>query len=152
MCRCLGRRPRCAPALLVTLASCDVEDGEAEIAAWLAVREPGSRGELIDAAARGSPGLRGAAFAVLDRIGADAVPPSGGAGRPLLHAHAAVWLNEHGEEAHLDPADRAWLLVDLGAGLLEEADPRTSSPSCFRMSRPDQAEWSPGSGKSAIRA
>src|SRR5207253_5609114 len=35
-----------------------------------------------------------------------------------------VWLHEHGEEADLGPGDRAWLLVDLGAGLLEEADPR----------------------------
>ena len=43
---------------------------------------------------------------------------------PLLHAHAAVWLHEHDEEAELRPADRTWLLVDLGVGLLEEADPR----------------------------
>jgi len=40
----------------------------------------------------------------------------------LLRAHAAVWLIEHGEEMQLDPADRTWLLVDLGAGLLEEAN------------------------------
>ena len=42
--------------------------------------------------------------------------------RPLLRAHAAVWLIEHGEQVPLDPADRTWLLVDLGAGLLEEAN------------------------------
>jgi hypothetical protein len=115
-----------AAALLATLASCDVEDGEAEIAAWLAVRtdEKAAR-ELIDAASRGSPGLRGAGFAVLDRIGAEAVPAVRAAlDDPVLHAHAAVWLHEHGEEADLGPGDRAWLLVDLGAGLLEEADPR----------------------------
>jgi len=115
-----------AAALLVTLASCDVEDGEAEIAAWLAARtrEDAAR-ELIDAAGQGSPGLRGAGFAVLDRIGAPAVPAVRAAlGNPVLHAHAAVWLHEHGEEADLGPGDRAWLLVDLGAGLLEEADPR----------------------------
>jgi hypothetical protein len=115
-----------AAALLATLASCDVEDGEAEIAAWLAVRprEEAAR-ELIDAAGRGSPGLRGAGFAVLDRIGAEAVPVVRAAlDDPVLHAHAAVWLHEHGEEADLGPGDRAWLLVDLGAGLLEEADPR----------------------------
>jgi len=114
-----------AAALLATLASCDVEDGEAEIAAWLAVRtrEEAAR-ELIDAAGRGSPGLRGAGFAVLDRIGAEAVPVVRAAlDDPVLHAHAAVWLHEHGEEAELGPGDRAWLLVDLGAGLLEEADP-----------------------------
>lgn len=42
----------------------------------------------------------------------------------MLRAHAAVWLHEHGEAAELGPEDRTWLLVDLGAGLLEEADPR----------------------------
>ena len=43
---------------------------------------------------------------------------------PVLRAHAAVWLVEHGEDAELGREDRAWLLVDLGAGLLEEADPK----------------------------
>ena len=114
-----------AMTLLTTLASCDIEDGEAEIAAWLAVRGPAqAAAELIDAARHGSPGLRGAGFAVLDRIGADAVPAARAALRdPLVRAHAAVWLHEHGEDADLAPGDRAWLLVDLGAGLLEEADP-----------------------------
>jgi hypothetical protein len=115
-----------AAALLATLASCDVEDGEAEIASWLAVRTGAAAAqELVDAAGRGSPGLRGAGFAVLDRIGTEAVPAVRAAlDNPVLHAHAAVWLHEHGEEADLGPGDRAWLLVDLGAGLLEEADPR----------------------------
>ncbi|MBO0776172.1 MAG: hypothetical protein J2P34_07640, partial [Actinobacteria bacterium] len=115
-----------AAALLVTLASCDVEDGEAEIAAWLAVRTPQqAAAELVEAARQGSPGLRGAGFAVLDRIGPGAVPAVRAAlDDPVLHAHAAVWLHEHGEEADLGPGDRAWLLVDLGAGLLEEADPQ----------------------------
>ncbi len=107
-----------AAALLATLASCDVEDGEAEIAAWLAVRDGAEAArELIDAAGRGSPGLRGAGFAVLDRIGGEAVPAVRAAlDDPVLHAHAAVWLHEHGEEADLVPGDRAWLLVDRGQG------------------------------------
>jgi hypothetical protein len=115
-----------AAALLATLASCDIEDGEAEISAWLAARAPGQAArELIDAARNGTPGLRGAGFAVLDRIGEDAVPAVRAAlSDPVVRAHAAVWLHEHGEEAELGPRDRAWLLVDLGAGLLEEADPR----------------------------
>ncbi len=115
-----------AAGLLATLASCDVEDGEAEIAAWLGARTPQqAAAELIDAARQGSPGLRGAGFAVLDRIGAEAVPAVRAAlDDPILHAHAAVWLHEHGEEAEIGPGDRAWLLVDLGAGLLEEADPQ----------------------------
>jgi hypothetical protein len=115
-----------AAALLATLASSDAEDGEAEIAAWLAARPPGRAArELIDAARRGTPGLRGAGFAVLDRVGEQAVPAVRAALEdPVLRAHAAVWLHEHGEEAELGPGERAWLLVDLGAGLLEEADPR----------------------------
>ena len=114
-----------AVGLLMTLASCDAEDGEAEIGTWLAGRSgPRAARELIRAAASGSPGLRGAAFAVLDRIGGAATPEIRAAlADPLLRAHAAVWLHEHDEEAELRPEDRTWLLVDLGAGLLEEADP-----------------------------
>ena len=115
-----------AVGLLTTLASCDAEDGEAKIGEWLVGRSAEQAAvELIGAAAGGTPGLRGAAFAVLDRIGTAAAPEVRAAlGEPLLRAHAAVWLHEHGEDADLGPADRAWLLVDLGAGLLEEADPR----------------------------
>jgi hypothetical protein len=112
-----------AHGLLAALANCDAEDGEAEITAWLESRDPlQAAADLIDAAADGSPGQRGAAFAVLDRIGLAALDQVRSAlARPLLRAHAAVWLIEHGEDVQLDPADRTWLLVDLGAGLLEEA-------------------------------
>jgi hypothetical protein len=115
-----------AVGLLMTLASCDAEDGESKINEWLLGRsEEQAAAELIAAAASGTPGLRGAAFAVLDRIGKAAVDEVRAAlTEPLLRAHAAVWLHEHGEHADLGPADRTWLLVDLGAGLLEEADPR----------------------------
>jgi len=115
-----------AVGLLTMLASCDAEDGESKISAWLVGRPAqAAAAELIAAAADGTPGLRGAAFTVLDRIGAAAAAEVRAALRePLLRAHAAEWLHEHGEDADLGPADRAWLLVDLGAGLLEEADPR----------------------------
>jgi hypothetical protein len=114
-----------ASGLLAALADCDAEDGEAEITTWLAARDPAAAAsELIAAAAAGSPGQRGAAFAVLDRIGLDALDEVKDAqSNPLLRAHAAVWLFEHGEDVRLDPQDRTWLLVDLGAGLLEEANP-----------------------------
>ncbi len=114
-----------AAALLVTLASCDAEDGEAEISSWLARRTPAqAAAELVQAAGTGSPGLRGAAFAVLDRIGGPAIDAVRAVlTEPVLRAHASVWLHEHGEPAELRPEDRTWLLVDLGAGLLEEADP-----------------------------
>jgi hypothetical protein len=113
-----------AYGLLAALANCDAEDGEAEITAWLAARDPAAAAdELINAAAVGTPGQRGAAFAVLDRIGMSAIDQVRGAlDRPLLRAHAAVWMIEHGEQVPLAPADRTWLLVDLGAGLLEEAN------------------------------
>jgi hypothetical protein len=112
-----------AIGLLAALASCDAEDGETEITRWLEAREPAvAAAELIDAADTGTPGQRGAAFAVLDRIGLaarDEIQAS--LDRPLLRAHSAVWLLEHGEDVRLEPWDRTWLLVDLGAGLLEEA-------------------------------
>ena len=115
-----------ARGLLARLANCDAEDGEAEITAWLAARDAArAAAELIEAAADGSPGQRGAAFAVLDRIGLPALEGVRAAlDQPVLRAHAAVWLIEHGEDVELDPADRTWLLVDLGAGLLEEASPQ----------------------------
>ena len=114
-----------AAGLLMTLASCDAEDGEAEISSWLAGRTPAqAAAELVRAAGSGTPGLRGAAFAVLDRIGEAAIGEVRAAlADPVLRAHASVWLHEHGEQAELRPEDRTWLLVDLGAGLLEEADP-----------------------------
>jgi hypothetical protein len=78
-----------AYGLLAALANCDAEDGEAEITAWLAARDPAeAAAELIDAAAGGSPGQRGAAFAVLDRIGMSAIEQVRGAlNRPLLRTH-----------------------------------------------------------------
>jgi len=114
-----------ASAVLAVLADYDAEDGEAEIAAWLARRSPAQAAdELTEAASTGSPGLRGAAFAVLDRVGDAAFPAVRRAlANPVLRPHAAVWLREHGEEVSLSREDSAWLLVDLGAGLLEEAAP-----------------------------
>ena len=114
-----------AAAVLAVLADYDAEDGEAEIAAWLGRRSPERAAEeLTEAASGGSPGLRGAAFAVMDRVGAAAVPAVRRAlASPVLRPHAAVWLREHGEEVSLSREDSAWLLVDLGAGLLEEAAP-----------------------------
>ena len=114
-----------AAAVLAVLADYDAEDGEAEIAAWLSRRDPEQAAEeLTEAASQGSPGLRGAAFAVMDRVGTAAVPTVRRAlANPVLRPHAAVWLREHGEEAALSREDSAWLLVDLGAGLLEEAAP-----------------------------
>src|SRR5579875_2474864 len=114
-----------AAVLLAALADYDAEQGEAEIAAWLALRGPGeAAAELIEAASQGSPGLRGAAFAVLDRVGEDAVPAVGDAlADPVIRPHAVVWLRDHGEQAQFAVGDQEWLLVDLGAGLLEEAEP-----------------------------
>ena len=116
-----------AAALLAALASCDVEDGEAEIAAWLAVRDP--RGGRARADRGGRPGVTRPARRGDSRCWTGSARRRCPAVRaaldePVLRAHAAVWLHEHGEEADLGPGDRAWLLVDLGAGLLEEADPR----------------------------
>jgi hypothetical protein len=114
-----------AAGLLAGLAGYDAEDGELEIAAWLAVRTPQeAAAELLGAAATSSPGARGAAFAIIDRLGEQVIPLVRSAlDDPVLRPHAAIWLRELGVPAELSAAERAWLLVDLGAGLLEEAEP-----------------------------
>jgi hypothetical protein len=114
-----------AAVLLAALADYDAEEGEAEIAAWLGLRGPAeAAAELMEAARQGSPGLRGAAFAVLDRVGDGAIPAVREAlDDPVLRPHAVVWLRDHGDQAELARGDQEWLLVDLGAGLLEEAEP-----------------------------
>jgi hypothetical protein len=114
-----------AAGLLAGLAGYDAEDGELEIAAWLAGRTPqDAAAELLDAASTSSPGARGAAFAIIDRLGEQVIPLVRSAlDDPVLRPHAAIWLRELGVQADLSAAERAWLLVDLGAGLLEEAEP-----------------------------
>jgi hypothetical protein len=113
-----------APGLLAALAAHDAEDGEQEIASWLRQRSPQrAAADLIQAARQASPGGRGAAFAILDRLGDHVIPLVRTAmDDPVLRPHAAIWLREHGVAAELGPEEQAWLLVDLGAGLLEEAD------------------------------
>jgi len=123
----LGCAASCgAVGLLTGLAGYDAEDGELEIAAWLAERTAQQAAiELLDAASTSSPGARGAAFAIIDRLGEQVIPLVRSAlDDPVLRPHAAIWLRELGVQADLSPAEKAWLLVDLGAGLLEEAEPR----------------------------
>ena len=143
-----------APGLLATLASCDAEDGEAEIAAWLAARTAAqAAAELIQAAGRGSPGLRGAAFAVLDRIGVDAVPAVRSAlAEPVLRAHAAVWLHEHGEQADLATGGPDLAARRPGRRVARGSQTRgTWSPSCCRICRRTHRRKSwPASGRSTI--
>ncbi len=119
-----------AAGLLEGLAGYDAEDGELEIAAWLAGRTPQqAAAELLDAASTSSPGVRGAAFAIIDRLGEQVIPFVRSAlADPVLRPHAAIWLRELGVHTDLTPAEKAWLLVDLGAGLLEEADPSAVAP------------------------
>ena len=114
-----------AAGLLAGLAGCDAEEGEREIAAWLSQRSPQQAAtELLNAASTSSPGARSAAFAIIDRLGERVVPVVRSAlADPVLRPHAAIWLREQGLSADLSPGEKAWLLVDLGAGLLEEADP-----------------------------
>jgi hypothetical protein len=114
-----------AADLLAALARYDAEEGEREVAAWLAERTPHeAAAELLYAASTSSPGVRGAAFAIIDRLGDQVIPLVRKAmADPVLRPHAAIWLRERGAGVELTSAEKAWLLVDLGAGLLEEADP-----------------------------
>ena len=134
---------RGAAGLLTGLAGYDAEDGELEIAAWLAGRTPQEAAiELLEAASTSSPGARGAAFAIIDRLGEQVIPLVRSAlDDPVLRPHAAIWLRELGVEADLTRAEKAWLLVDLGAGLLEEAEPGAVAAELLpELPVPEQAE------------
>lgn len=114
-----------AATLLTRLAGFDAEEGEREVAGWLAERTPSdAAAELLQVAGESTPGSRGAAFAIIDRLGDQVIPLVRRAmSDPVLRPHAAIWLRERGAPVELSVAEKAWLLVDLGAGLLEQADP-----------------------------
>jgi len=62
-------------------------------------------------------------------------------GDPVLRPHAAIWLRELGVHTDLTPAEKAWLLLDLGAGLLEQADPGAVAAELLPdLPAPEQAE------------
>ena len=107
-CRCSGSSPDRAAVLLAALADYDAEEGEAEIAAWLALRGPtDAAAELMEAASRAHRASR-AAFAVLDRVGEEAIPPVREAlADPVLRPHAAVWLRDHGSRPSWPAATRS---------------------------------------------
>jgi hypothetical protein len=140
----LGCAASCGAAgLLAGLASYDAEDGEREIAAWLEGRTPEEAAiELLEAASTSSPGARGAAFAIIDRLGEQVIPLVRSAlDDAVLRPHAAIWLRELGLEADLTRSEKAWLLVDLGAGLLEEAEPGAVAAELLPdLPVPEQAE------------
>jgi hypothetical protein len=119
-----------AVGLLMTLASCDAEDGEAEIGTWLAGRSgPRAARELIKAASTGSPGLRGAAFAVLDRIGDAATRRSG----PRWPIPCCAPTPRYG---CMSTARKPSCGPRTGPGCWS-----TSAPGCWR--RPTRWMWSP---------
>ena len=143
-----------AAAVLAVLADYDAEDGEAEIAAWLARRSPAQAAEeLTEAASQGSPGLRGAAFAVMDRVGSAAVPAVRRAlADPVLRPHAAVWLREHGEEAASAAKTAPGCWSTWAPGCWRRPRPTPWWPNCCRTCRRTRRpSWWPGCGGSSTR-
>ena len=105
------------------------EEFAAETDAWLALREPGAAArELLDFAAAAGPAERMALVTAVRRLG-DAAEPRWRAALdvPALRPYAKMALAEtaDGPQPALEPqpADMAWLIVDLLAITADELEP-----------------------------
>lgn len=91
------------------------------VAVWLERRSPPEAArELLDVAAAGTPGERGAATTVLEELGPEAEPPVREAlEKPAVWRYAASWLHVRDLPAPpLSGADGDWIAVDSLAALL----------------------------------
>lgn len=122
-----------AANLLAIAEDLDEEELEAEAAAWLEKKAPdAAAAELLAAAADSDPAERLLAIETVNGLGAAAEPAWRDAlGRPELRAYAKIALIEiAGGEPGVtpiaglepEPADLAWLLIDLVAALSDEPD------------------------------
>lgn len=114
-----------ADVLVAGLVAHREDTADEEIDLWLARREPEAAGrEVIQAMAEGSPATRNLASAVLDRLDASAAPAiREGLGDPVTKPYAALWLQQHGDQSALTPAEITWIFIDTVAGLLETTEP-----------------------------
>jgi hypothetical protein len=120
-----------ATDLLAAAEDLDQEELEAETAAWLKLRAPGvAAAELLATAAGSDPTERLLAIEIVNRLETAAEPAWRDAlGRPELRAYAKIALTKiSGGEPEvtaiigpeLEPADLAWLLIDLVASLSDD--------------------------------
>ncbi|MFG1695740.1 hypothetical protein [Nonomuraea sp. NPDC049309] len=111
---------------------------QSAVAGWLERRSPESAArDLVEIAATGTAGQRGAVGAILEELGPEAEAPVREALRqPLMRRHAASWLHIRDLPAPaLSPEDHTWLAVDSLAALMH-----LSGPAAGRIDLPEPGE------------
>ncbi|MBF8187258.1 hypothetical protein ITP53_16255 [Nonomuraea sp. K274] len=111
---------------------------QSAVAGWLERRPPESAArDLIEIAASGTAGQRGAVGAILEELGPEAEQPVREAlDHPLMRRYAASWLHIRDLEAPpLSPADHTWIAVDSLAALMH-----LSGPAAGRLDTPEPGE------------
>ncbi|WP_431893223.1 hypothetical protein [Nonomuraea sp. bgisy101] len=95
------------------------------VAHWLERRSPESAAhELVQVAASGTAGQRGAVGTILEELGPEAeLPVRKALDEPLMWRYAASWLHIRDLAAPpLNPGDHTWIAIDSLAALLYFAD------------------------------
>ncbi|MGW4798846.1 hypothetical protein ACWEPC_41160 [Nonomuraea sp. NPDC004297] len=111
---------------------------QSAVAGWLERRPPESAArDLIEIAASGTAGRRGAVGAILEELGPEAEAPVRQAlDHPLMRRYAASWLHIRDLQAPtLSPEDHTWLAVDSLAALMH-----LSGPAAGRLDPPEPGE------------
>ncbi|HEX4814443.1 MAG TPA: hypothetical protein VFV66_17005 [Nonomuraea sp.] len=111
---------------------------QSAVAGWLERRPPESAArDLIEIAASGTAGQRGAVGAILEELGPEAEAPVREAlGHPLTRRYAASWLHIRDLEAPpLGPDDHIWIAVDSLAALMH-----LSGAAAGRIDTPEPGE------------
>ncbi|MGN9839490.1 hypothetical protein ACTMTI_15350 [Nonomuraea sp. H19] len=111
---------------------------QSAVAGWLERRSPDSAArDLIEIAASGTAGQRGAVGAILEELGPEAeVPVRQALDHPLMRRYAASWLHIRDLDAPpLSPEDHTWIAVDSLAALMH-----LSGPAAGRLDPPDPGE------------
>jgi hypothetical protein len=116
-----------ATEMLGAIANYDQEDGAAELAGWVARRGTGQA--AAEVAAVVLAGTSTQRMSGLDALGTLGEPGRDAArklvGEPGVGALVAMWLMSVGEdpEAEISAEDTLWVLVDMGAAMLDTMPP-----------------------------
>ncbi|MEV4566498.1 hypothetical protein AB0K12_22255 [Nonomuraea sp. NPDC049419] len=111
---------------------------QSAVAGWLERRSPESAArDLIEIAASGTAGQRGAVGAIMEELGPEAEAPVRQAlDHPLTRRYAASWLHIRDLPAPaLSPEDHTWIAVDSLAALMH-----LSGPAAGRLDPPEPGE------------
>ncbi|WP_219471763.1 hypothetical protein [Nonomuraea rhizosphaerae] len=114
------------------------EATQSAVAGWLERRPPARAAhDLIEIAAQGTAGQRGAVGAILEELGPEAEAPVREAlALPLMRRYAASWLHIRDLQApKLSPEDHTWIAVDALAALMH-----LSKPIAGRLDTPEPGE------------